>query len=125
MAKVQSTPTRVAGDIAATANAVASAENRSVAEQISHWARIGMLVERSGSIANRRLMDVVSGQAQFSSLSGDERATAHALVDGRIAELAASQSFGPSARADGQTTVSVDDDGNLIEISPDGTRRFL
>lgn len=125
MAKAPSTPTRVAGDIAATAHAVAPAENRSVAEQISHWARIGMLVERAGSLANRRLLAVISGQAQFSDLSGDERTTAHALVDARIAELAASQSFGPAARADGQTTVSIDDDGTLIEIAPDGTRRPL
>jgi hypothetical protein len=125
VAKAPSTPTRVAGDIAATAQAVAPAEHRSVAEQINHWTRIGMLVERSGSVANRRLLSVVSGQAQFSSLSADERATAHALVDARIAELGASQSFGPAARADGQTTVSVDDDGNLIEIAPDGSRRPL
>ena len=125
MAKSASTPTRVAGDIAATANAVAAQENRSVAEQISHWARIGMLVERSGSVATRRLLAVVSGEAQFATLSDDERTTAHALVDARIAELAASQSFGPAARADGQTTVSVDDHGNLIEIAPDGTRQSL
>jgi hypothetical protein len=125
VAKRASTPTRVAGDVAATATAVAAAENRSVAEQISHWARIGMLVDRSGSVANRRILDVVAGEAQFSSLSGDERVTAHALVDARIAELAASQSFGPAARAEGQATVSVDDDGELIEIAPDGTRRPL
>lgn len=125
MAKIPSTPTRVAGDIAATARAIAPAENRSVAEQINHWTRIGMLVERSGSVATRRLLSVVSGQAQFSSLSADERTTAHALVDARIAELGASQSFGPAARADGQTTVSIDDDGTLIEITPDGSRRAL
>ncbi len=125
MAKTASTPTRVAGDIAATASSVAAAENRSVAEQINHWARIGMLVDRSGSVANRRLLGVISGQGQFSSLDGDERDIAHALVDARIAELAAAQSFGPAARADGQTTVSVDDDGNLIAIAPDGTRRPL
>ena len=37
MVKAPSTPTRVAGDIAATATAVAAAENRSVAEQVSHF----------------------------------------------------------------------------------------
>lgn len=125
MTKARSTPTRVAGDVAATASAVAAAENRSVAEQVNHWARIGMLVERSGSTANRRLLEVASGQAQFAGLSGDERTVAHALVDARIAELAAAQSFGSAARTDGQTTVSVDDDGHLIEVAPDGTRRLL
>ena len=126
MAKTTSTPTRVAGDIAATASAVAPAENRSVAEQISHWARIGMQVERAGSVGNRRILAAAVGRAQFSSLTDDdERTAAHALADARIAELAAAQSFGAAARADGHWAVSLDDDGNLIEIAADGSRRPL
>lgn len=125
MAKVRSTPTRVAGDIAATASAVAPAENRSVAEQISHWARIGMQVERAGSVAHRRVLAVATGRAPFSSLTETERTSAHGLVDARIAELAATQSFGAAARAEGHSTVSLDDDGNLIKIAADGSRRPL
>jgi hypothetical protein len=125
MARARSIPTRVAGDIAATASAVAPAENRSVAEQISHWARIGMMVERAGSVANRRVLAAAAGGEPFSSLTDDERVAAHALVDARIAELAAAQSFGAAARAAGQTTVSLDEDGNLIEVAADGTRRPL
>ncbi len=125
MAKAPSTPTRVAADVAATATTVAATENRSVAEQITHWARIGMQVERAGSVATRRIMDVVSGRAQFSALDDDERTVAHGLIDARISELAAAQSFGAKARAEGHATVSLDEDGNLIEIAADGTRRTL
>lgn len=125
MVKASSTPTRVAQDIAATAKAVALAENRSAAEQISHWARIGMQVERSGSIANRRVLAVAAGQDQFASLTPTERVAAHALIDARIGELAAAQSFGAAVRAEGQATVSLDEDGNLIEIAADGSRRPL
>lgn len=125
MAKTSSTPTRVAEDVATTAKAVAPAENRSAAEQISHWARIGMQVERSGSVANRRVLAVAAGQAQFSSLTDDERVVAHAMVDARISELAAAQSFGAAARDEGHSTVSLDEEGNLIEIGPDGSRRPL
>jgi hypothetical protein len=125
VAKSRSTPTRIASDVAGTASRVAAAENRSVAEQLSHWARIGMLVERAGSVANRRILAAAEGRSQFSALSEDERAVAHALVDARIAELAASTSFGVAARTDGYATVSVDDDGTLIEIAMDGTRRPL
>ena len=125
MTKRPSTPTRVAGDVAASASAVAPAENRSVAEQISHWARIGMQVERAGSVANRRVLAAAAGRAGFSSLADDERTAAHALVDARIAELAATQSFGAAARTHGHSTVSLDDEGNLIEIAADGSRRRL
>lgn len=125
MAKTPSTPTRVPQDVAATAKAVAATENRSAAEQISHWARIGMQVERSGSVATRRVLAVSTGEAQFSSLTDDERVVAHARVDARISELAANQSFGAAARAEGHSTVSLDEHGNLIEIAADGSRRPL
>ena len=125
MAKGTSTPTRVAADVAATAASVAPTESRTVTEQINYWVRIGMLVERSRSVANRRVLAVAAGDAQFSTLTPEERTTTHAVIDARIAERAAKQRFGPDARTAGHTTVSIDDDGNLIEISPHGSRRRL
>ncbi len=125
MAKGTSTPTRVTADVAAVAAAVAPAENRSVAEQINHWVRIGMHVERSTSVDGRRTLAVVSGEDQFATLSAEERVVAHAMVDAEIAERVAAQRFGSAARKAGQVTVSIDREGNLVEISPDGGRRLL
>lgn len=70
-----------------------------------------------------RVSAAVSGEGQFSNLTSEERVAAHALVDAHIAELAASQSFGPAARAERQTTVAAGDGGELVEIAPDGTPR--
>ncbi len=123
MAKPVSTSTRVAGDVVASASAVAPSEHRSVAEQINHWARIGMQIERSGTVTTRKVLAVAAGEAQFSTLDPDERETAHALIDAQISEQVASARFGPAARAAGHTTVSLDDDGNLIEITPERTTR--
>lgn len=125
MAKKASMPMRVTADIAATAAAVAPVENRTTAEQINYWARIGMQVERSGSVASRRVLAVAAGEAQFSSLAPEERTAAHALVDAAIAERVAGERFGRAGRARGQLTVSLDDDGNLVEITPDGHRHLL
>jgi hypothetical protein len=125
MSKGRSTPTRVTADVAACAAAVAPSENRTITEQINYWARIGMQVERSGSLANRRVLAVAAGDEQFSSLNADERVTAHALVDAQITERAAAERFGSAARTAGQTTVSLDDEGHLVEISPGGARRRL
>lgn len=125
MAKAPSVPTRVTADVAAIAASVAPSENRTATEQINYWARVGMQVERSGSVANRRVLAVAAGEDQFTTLSVEERPAAHALIDADIAERAAKQRFGPAARAAGHTTVSVDDDGNLIEIGPGGNRRPL
>jgi len=125
MSKSTSTPTRITADIAATAAAVAPGEHRTITEQINYWARVGMQVERSGSLASRRVLAVAAGEEQFTTLNVDERLAAHSIVDAQIAERAASERFGPAARAAGQTTVSLDDDGNLVEISPGGARRLL
>ena len=125
MAKGASTPTRVTADVAATAASVAPTENRTVTEQINYWVRLGMHVERSTSVAGRRALAVVAGDAQFSTLTPPERTVAHATIDARIAERVAEQRFGSTTRKAGQVTVSIDDEGTLIEIAPDGSRRPL
>lgn len=125
MSKKASSPTRITADVAASASAVAVAENRSVAEQINFWARLGMQVERSASARSRAVMNAVAGVGQFSDLSKHDRMAAHALVDSRIAERVANQQFGASARRAGHRTVSIDEFGELIEITADGGRRKL
>lgn len=125
MPKVASTPTRVTADIASAAASVAPTEHRTVTEQINYWARLGMQVERSASLDARRIRSVIAGEAQFSTLTPDERIVAHATIDARMAERVAEQRFGPAARKTGQVTVSIDDDGTLVEIAQDGSRRPL
>jgi|SRR6056297_4078299 len=125
MAKGGTTPTRISADVFGLAAAVAAVEHRSAAEQVSYWARIGMQFERDATAHHRRIIAAVSGDAQFSDLSGDERNVAHALIDANIARRAASQRFGAVRRRSGQRTVSLDDDGNLIEIAADGITRRL
>ena len=85
MTKPASTSTRVAGDVVAIASAVAPGEHRTIAEQINHWVRIGMQVERSGTVATRKVLAVAAGEAQFSTLDSEERELAHALIDAQIA----------------------------------------
>ena len=125
MAKTASTPTRVSADVFEAAAAVGRLEHRTATEQVNYWARIGMQIERSGTLAHRKVLDVAAGRSQFSELSDHDRQVAHALVDAAIAERVATAQFGPSARADGKRTVSIDEDGMLIEIGPDGAVRPL
>ena len=125
MAKGASIPTRVTADVAAVATSVAQAENRTTTEQINYWVRIGMQVERSASAEKRQILAVATGDAQFATLSPQEKVIAHAVIDARIAQRAVGVRLGAAVRRSGQATVSIDDDGNLVEITPDGTRRLL
>jgi len=107
------------------AASVAPAEHRTAAEQINYWARLGMQVDRSGTITNRRVRSVAAAEAQLAGLDPEERAAAHAVIDASIGAAAGRERFGPAARTAGRASVSLDDDGNLIEIAADGTRRVL
>lgn len=118
-------PTRVAADIVTTAASVAQSETRTMSEQVNHWARIGMQVERSTSADSRQVRAVIAGENQFSTLTVSERTIAHATVDAAMAARVAEQRFGLEARRAGQVTVSIDEHGSLVEIAPDGTRRAL
>ncbi len=118
-------PTRVNADVAKAAAAIAPVENRSVAEQINYWARLGMQLERATSCEGRRILDVVRGLEQFSALSVPDRAVVHATIDAQMAERVAGQSFSDAARKSGQVSVFVDDDGALVEVGVDGVRRPL
>ncbi len=84
-----------------------------------------MQIERSGSVTSRRVLAVANGDEQFSTLTTTERTAAHSLVDARTSERISKQRFGRDTRAAGSSTISLDDDGNLIEITPGGNRRRL
>jgi hypothetical protein len=119
MRKGATTQTLVDVDLMAAAAAVAATQQRTVTEQINYWARIGMQIERAGSLARRRVLAAAAGEAQFASLSAVEREAAHALIDGHHAEAVVARRCGVDTRAVGHATVSIDDDGHSVEIAPD------
>ena len=67
---------------------------------------------------------MAKGTSTPTRVTADVAAVA-AAVDAGIAGRTADERFGPAARITGQRTVSLDDDGLLIEIAPDGSRRRL
>ncbi|WP_419926689.1 TA system antitoxin ParD family protein [Candidatus Poriferisocius sp.] len=70
-----SNPIRIDDGIYASAKAVAPAMDRSAAQQVSHWARIGREMERSREIPHREIAAVLNGEARFDDLD-DPRAQA-------------------------------------------------
>lgn len=116
---------RIDQDLVDAAASMAARTHRSTAEQINYWAAVGRRVTAATGVDQRRLDLVVSGQAQFSTLTESERVIAHARVDANIEQRAATTSLAELARLDGVTTVTMDDDGALVQISPDGTTTRL
>ena len=51
------------------ARAMAGLQSRSLAGQITHWARIGRAIERSGRFDHVRLSRVLAGEAETTALT--------------------------------------------------------
>jgi hypothetical protein len=116
---------RISPELVQAATVTAARERRSAAEQINYWAAVGRRVTAATGVDQRRLDRVVSGEAQFAELTDAERVIAHARIDVAIEQRAAQTPLGELARLEGVTTVTMDDDGRLVKISPDGTTRRL
>ncbi|WP_254701701.1 ParD-like family protein [Roseovarius sp. THAF27] len=56
------------------ARVVSGFQNRSLAGQIMHWARIGRAIERSGSFDYAKISRVFTGELETGALTAEEKA---------------------------------------------------
>ncbi len=56
------------------ARVTAGIQSRSLAGQITHWARIGRAIERSGHFDHARLSQVLAGELETTVLTAEEKA---------------------------------------------------
>lgn len=117
--------TRVAADLLEAAEREAQRESRSTREQLDHWARLGMHIAMASTAARRRVEQAVAGEVPLSDLTDDERPVANAELSLAISEAANRMSFANRLAAEGVTTVTLGDDGNLVERGPDGATTVL
>lgn len=70
------TAIKLSDAIVTIARTEARVMGRSIAGQVEHWARLGRAVERAPGFAYERVRLVLSAQAEFDALTGDEQAVA-------------------------------------------------
>ncbi len=112
--------TRVASDLFDSAAAEGVRQSRSAKQQLDYWARVGREVTSHQSAARRRIEAVLAGAVPMSGLTGDERLVLNAEIDAEIDVRMTTTDFGATLDARGITTVSLDDEGRLVEHLPDG-----
>lgn len=118
-------PTRIADDIVADARAEAASDGRSVAEQINFWARVGRNVTIHDSAMRHRIEAAAAGELPIAELTRTEGRLFEAEAAVRLEDMLASTNFGAELNAAGVTTVSLNEQGDLVERLPDGTERTL
>lgn len=97
-------------------------ENRSARQQLEHWTRVGRMFSAHETSTRRRIETAVAGQMPLPELNPEERLVANVELDVAVREAAAGARFGQTLLDQGLPAVALDDDGNLIEFRPDGTR---
>src|SRR5436190_22301214 len=66
-------PVRLDPELIRSAEMVAPMMSRSVAQQVTHWARIGRELEAGGEVSMARIADVLRGRRRYDRLSGEEQ----------------------------------------------------
>jgi len=114
-------PTRFAADLMDAAAVSGRLDSRSAKQQLDYWARLGRAVSMNETAARRRVDAALVGQLPFESLTEHERLVANVDLDVTIELRATALSFAEQLAAEGVTTVSLADDGSLVEHRPDGS----
>jgi hypothetical protein len=111
-------PVRIDDDLYDSAKAAGERMSRSAAQQVSHWARIGRELEAGASVSHRQIADVLAGRSPYDALNAYEQSVVRAewseRIDERIAQLDLARHF----TAHGQSSVEIDETGNVVRHEP-------
>ncbi len=114
-------PTRFAADLLDAAAASGRLDSRSAKQQLDYWARLGRAISMNETATRRRVDAVLAGELPLEGLTEHERLVVNVDLDVKIQQRAASLSFADQLAAEGMTTVSLAEDGSLVERRPDGS----
>ena len=66
---MSSSPIRIDKEIHDSAKVVAESQDRSAAQQVSHWARVGRAVEMAPHVSLSDIEDVLDGRSSYDGLN--------------------------------------------------------
>lgn len=115
------TPVRIDEGMFAAAQAAASVMSRSAAQQVVHWARIGMELESAPAVDFAAVARALAYGEAYDRLTGDEQAIVRAAWAERIEAATAQLRLDEEFAAEGRGWVEIDADGALVH-HPAGDR---
>ena len=97
------------------ARTASEVQSRSLAGQITHWARIGRAIERSGSFDHTRIPRVLAGELETTALTPEEKAVWSEQFVARMSEPGPDEeTFFSEMRKSGKP-VGLDASGKIVE----------
>src|SRR3954447_3121 len=122
MAAAATTPTRFDTGLLQSAKSAGQRSQRSAAQQLAHWARLGQELEASGAVSARDINRVLAGQISYDEVGEREQAVVRTewreSIDEGISGLDLRTAFADQGRtqaseADADGTVRVHDTRRL------------
>ena len=112
-------PIRLDRELAAAAREAAQTMSRSVAEQVSHWARLGRELERSPSVSVADVQAVLRGESSYDGLNVQEQAVVvrtawDEALQARLDGLDLSAAFA----SEGHAYAELDSSGQVRIVTP-------
>lgn len=107
-------PVRLDAEITEAARIAASRMSRSVAQQVSHWARIGRELERARDVSPGDIRRVLEGQAEYDELPAKEQAIVRAVWSGRIDQLRTGLRLDRVYAERGYRYAEIDEHGEVV-----------
>jgi hypothetical protein len=105
-------------DLFASAQMVGAVMDRSAAQQITHWARIGRELEAAAQVSHRAIAEVLANGARYDDLSEEEQAVVRAewwhRLEARRAQLDLAKRFAQEER----TYVELDERRRVVTREP-------
>jgi hypothetical protein len=123
MQRTQST--RIAKDLLDAAEVEGEREHRSMAQQVEYWARVGREFTMHDSSGRRIIELAIENMAVDQRFEGVMRGALEAETNARIQELMLTTPIARVLAREGTDTVSLDEQGRLVEYRADGTQRIL
>jgi hypothetical protein len=113
-----SAPTRIDDDLFAAAQQLGPMMSRSAAQQVNHWARIGLALETAKDVSQRRVIEVLAGSRPYDELNEEEQAIVRAEWAERVEATRAALDLAEEFTAAGRAYVELDDAGNVMRRTP-------
>lgn len=111
-------PVRLDAEITDAAKVAAERMSRSVAQQVSHWARIGRELERAKDVSADEIRRVLDGQLGYDTVSAREQAVVRAVWSGRIDSLRSGLRLDRDFAARGYRYAELDERGEVAVREP-------
>lgn len=92
--------------------------DRSVSQQLAHWARIGRELEAGPTVSVQAVADVLAGADDYDRLSAEEQAVVRAAWGERVADRLAGLNLAATFAAEGRSYVELADDGSVVRRTP-------